>query len=54
MSELKQRKTSKSSTNLDMGIFTKKAQSGGSVGNIRKKMMDIGINSNSSTSSICE
>lgn len=53
ISELKQRKSYKS-TNLDMGIF-KKTQSGGSVDqNIRKKMMDIGINSNSSTSSICE
>ena len=52
ISELKQRKTSKS--NLDMGIF-KKNQSGGSADNsVKKKMMDIGINSNSSTSSICE
>lgn len=57
ISELKPRKTSKSSrtsTNLDMGIFTKKSQSGGSTNNIRKKMMEVGINSNSSTSSICE
>jgi len=45
ISELKQRKTSKS--NLDMGIF-KKNQSGGSADNsVKKKMMDIGINSNS-------
>lgn len=51
ISELKQRKNSKS-TNLDMGIF-KKNQSGGSI-DIKKKMMDVGINSNSSTSSICE
>ena len=55
VSELKQRKSSKSSnTKLDMGIFMKKSQSGGSVDNIKRKMMDIGINSNSSTSSICE
>jgi len=52
ISELKQRKTYKS--NLDMVIF-KKNQSGGSADNsVKKKMMDIGINSNSSTSSICE
>jgi hypothetical protein len=54
LSELRQRKTPKSSTNLDMGIFTKKVQSGGSVNSIRKKMMDVGINSDSSTSNICE
>lgn len=58
ISELKQRKSFKSipTPNLDMGIFTKKSQtqSGGSVDNIKRKMMDIGINSNSSTSSICE
>lgn len=53
ISELKSRKISKQ-PNLDMGIF-KKVQSGGSVDtNIRKKMMNVGINSNSSTSSICE
>lgn len=53
VSELKQRKSSKQQ-NLDMGIF-RKVQSGGSVDtNIKRKMMDIGINSNSSTSSICE
>lgn len=53
VSELKQRKISKQQ-NLDMGIF-KKVQSGGSVDtNIKRKMMDVGINSNSSTSSICE
>lgn len=53
ISELKDKKSFKSKK-LDMGIF-KKNQSGGSVDkNIRKKMMDIGINSNSSTSSICE
>ena len=53
VSELKQRKSSKQ-TNLDMGIF-RKVQSGGTVDtNIRRKMMDVGINSNSSTSSICE
>lgn len=53
LSELKQRKHSSKSTYLDMGIF-KKVQSGGSTDSIKKKMMDIGINSNSSTSSICE
>ena len=58
VSELKQRKSSKQQ-NLDMGIFRKVQsggfQSGGSVDtNIKRKMMDIGINSNSSTSSICE
>jgi len=37
-----------------MGIFTKKSQSGGAVETIKRKMMDVGINSNSSTSSICE
>ena len=53
VSELKQRTSSKQK-NLDMGIF-KKVQSGGSADqNIKRKMMDIGINSNSSTSSICE
>jgi len=53
VSELKHRKSSKQ-PNLDMGIF-KKVQSGGSVDtNIKRKMMDVGINSNSSTSSICE
>lgn len=52
LSELKQRKNPKSS-NLDMGIF-KKNQSGGSADSVRRKMMDVGINSNSSTSSICE
>lgn len=57
VSELKQRKVSKNTKQvpkLDMGIFTKKSQSGGAVENIKRKMMDIGINSNSSTSSICE
>ena len=53
MSELKQRKNVKSS-NLDMGIF-RKNQSGGSIDtNIKKKMINAGINSTSSTSSICE
>lgn len=53
VSEIKQRKSSKQ-PNLDMGIF-RKVQSGGSVDqNIKRKMMDVGINSNSSTSSICE
>lgn len=53
VSELKQRKSSKQ-PNLDMGIF-RKVQSGGSIDtNIKRKMMDVGINSNSSTSSICE
>ena len=54
MSELKLRKKSNSS-NLDLGIF-KKNQSGGNANNIniRQKMRDVGINSNSSTSSICE
>lgn len=54
ISELKQRKVSKTTPKLDMGIFTKKTQSGGSADNIKRKMMEIGINSNSSTSSICE
>jgi len=56
VSELKQRKVSKiqSTQKLDMGIFTKKSQSGGAVETIKRKMMDVGINSNSSTSSICE
>jgi hypothetical protein len=65
ISEIKQRKSFKS-TNLDMGIFKKNQISnlsdgslGGLIGgladqNIKKKMADIGINSNSSTSSICE
>jgi hypothetical protein len=53
MSDLKQRKVSKSENYLDMGIF-KKVQSGGSAENLRKKMNEVGINSNSSTSSICE
>ena len=53
LSELKQKKNSKFA-NLDMGIF-KKNQSGGSADtSVRRKMMEIGINSNSSTSSICE
>jgi hypothetical protein len=53
ISELRQRVNNKSSY-LDMRIF-KKNQMGGSIDtNIRKKMMDIGINSNSSTSEICE
>ena len=52
LSELKQRKNPKQS-NLDMGIF-KKVQSGGNIdSNIKKKMINNGINS-SSTSSICE
>lgn len=52
VSELKNRKTKQ--INLDMGIF-RKVQLGGSVDhNIKRKMMDMGINSNSSTSSICE
>ena len=56
LSELKQRKSLNtiSSTKLDMGIFTKKSQSGGAIDSIKRKMMEIGINSNSSTSSICE
>lgn len=63
VSELKQRKVFKtqaqmSSQNptpkLDMGIFTKKSQSGGAVDSLKRRMMDVGINSNSSTSSICE
>jgi len=59
VSELKQRKVSKTETRLatpklDMGIFTKKSQSGGAVDNLKRRMMDVGINSNSSTSSICE
>jgi hypothetical protein len=56
VSELKQRKVSKTQSiqKLDMGIFTKKSQSGGAVETIKRKMMDVGINSNSSTSSICE
>ena len=53
VSELKQRKSSKKQ-NLDIGVF-RKVQSGGSIDtNIKRKMMDVGINSNSSTSSICE
>jgi len=53
ISELRQRVNNKSSY-LDMRIF-KKNQMGGSIDtNIRKKMMDVGINSNSSTSEICE
>ncbi len=53
LSELKHRKNSKQS-NLDMGIF-KKVQSGGNVdSNIKKKMINMGINSTSSTTSICE
>ena len=53
ISELKQRKT-RNTSSLDVGIF-KKAQSGGSANTneLKKKMMDLGINS-SSTSSICE
>ena len=59
VSELKQRKVSKTESQLptpklDMGIFTKKSQSGGAVDNLKRRMMDVGINSNSSTSSICE
>ena len=57
VSELKQRKVSKTqstSQKLDMGIFTKKSQSGGAVESLKRRMMDVGINSNSSTSSICE
>lgn len=57
VSELKQRKISKTqstSQKLDMGIFTKKSQSGGAVESLKRRMMDVGINSNSSTSSICE
>lgn len=57
VSELKQRKVSNTSnptSKLDMGIFTKKSQSGGAVDNLKRRMMDVGINSNSSTSSICE
>ena len=53
ISELKQKMVAKT-PNLDMGIFVKKTQSGGAVDSIRRKMMDVGINSNSSTSSICE
>lgn len=59
VSELKQRKVSNTQSQLptpklDMGIFTKKSQSGGAVDSLKRKMMNIGINSNSSTSSICE
>ncbi len=57
VSELKERKSkSGSKSNLDMGIF-KKSQSGGSKSNVdlKKRMLEVGINSNSSsTSSICE
>jgi hypothetical protein len=52
VSELKERKNL-SKSNLDMGIF-KKMQSGGSSNlEIKKRMMEVGINS-SSTSSVCE
>lgn len=54
LSELKQRKLSKITGKLDMGIFTKKTQTGGAIDSLKKKMMNVGINSNSSTSSICE
>lgn len=59
VSELKQRKVFKTQSQLttpklDMGIFTKKYQSGGAVDSLKRRMMDVGINSNSSTSSICE
>jgi hypothetical protein len=59
ISEIKQTKVFKTQTQtqtqkLDMGIFTKKQQSGGAVDTIKRRMMDVGINSNSSTSSICE
>lgn len=54
ISELKQRKSKGYNSSLDVGIF-RKAQAGGSANNneLKKKMMDLGINS-SSTSSICE
>lgn len=54
ISELKQRKTQSKTTNLDLGIFTKKSQLGGSVDSLKRKMNEMGIGSNSSTSSICE
>ena len=56
ISELKERKSKSSNTNLNIGIF-KKTQTGGSKNddNLKKKMLEVGINSNSSsTSSICE
>lgn len=64
ISELKDRKkksgsknsasTSTFKSNLDIGIFKKsKTQSGGSNIDLKKKMLEAGINS-SSTSSICE
>lgn len=62
ISELKDRKKKLGSTvssstftfksNLDLGIF-KKTQSGGSNSDLKKKMLEAGINS-SSTSSLCE
>ena len=61
VSELKQRKvfgtqtqTQLTTPKLDMGIFTKKSQSGGAVDSLKRRMFDVGINSNSSTTSICE
>jgi hypothetical protein len=57
ISDIKQTKVFKTQTQtqkLDMGIFTKKQQSGGAIDSIKRRMMDVGINSNSSTSSICE
>jgi hypothetical protein len=53
VSELKSRKNAKTA-NLDMGIFRKNLSGGSIDTNMRKKMMEVGINSNSSTSSICE
>ena len=54
ISELKDRKKVSSKSNLDIGIFKKvQQQSGGSTNELKKRMMEAGINS-SSTSSVCE